>query len=166
MRFLIIATLLTGCLFSIAPYSGVVTNNLTKAKQFKIAKLWISSLTTSYKTIIDLEDRENGLLMANVSVYYTATKPASYEHTKLRIKLVIKENRYKYEIKILKHSAMTGYGTKEWSYGDFSYRPKVHRRFLPMYEKARKMTIIKCKTLVISLKEDLSNQPESGTDSW
>jgi len=88
-------------------YTEVVNvDNTNKDELLKRAKLWMAKTFVSSKTVIDLIDAENGIIISKPTIevyweYTGSTYEGGYIHYTFSI--FIKEGRYKYEITDLYH---------------------------------------------------------------
>jgi len=93
-------------------FSKVIqTDSVGKTKLFTTINEWFASTYNSAKDVIQVADKEAGLIVGNGSMNYTYGKIAyrCYEgQVTYTIKVYVKDNRYKVELTNFNHTVNTG----------------------------------------------------------
>ena len=93
-------------------FSKVIsTDSVGKAKLFATINDWFASTYNSANDVIQMTDKEEGIIVGNGSMSYSYGKMAylCYEgYIKYTIKVYVKDNRYKVELTNFNHSVKPG----------------------------------------------------------
>lgn len=162
-------------LFSILSYSQFlqfeevvrVDSTVTKEELFKRARIWANQSFKSKKTIINIEDQENGEVAATGIIDYRTEKrfpgasclegPITY-----KMNIYIKDGRYKYQFRTFNHRGSKGSGCKRLDLGELRYEPEnTDKGYVDIIEKISE----NMQNKIYSLKQAMNKEYE-GSKDW
>lgn len=102
LAFLLLVTLGAGAQKdSVIVFTGSIEYNATKKAIYNMVKEFVSDVFNSYKAVIDVDDREAGLLVVNGVIPLTLGKgPLGFEPAtcNIKMKINIRDNQLTYKI--------------------------------------------------------------------
>jgi hypothetical protein len=172
-------TALTIAVFGQEPltYTEVVqVDSVSKTELYNRAKLWFATVYNSANDVLQMDNKESGEIVGKAILKYNPTVFSGSEQTKgnikYTIKVFVKDGRYKYEITDFIHDP---YGNQ---YGKSSMglittekecptpKPMAKAWSNKVWDDIKNQIDSNMKSLIVSLKGDMSKKSESKKSDW
>lgn len=158
-------------------FSEVVTlKSVPAAELYTRAKVWFATAFSDSKAVLEVQDKEAGVLVGKGSIPYEPNISMSSSlirgHVTFSISISFKDGRYKYTLSDFTHHGSTLRAQGPISFGLITTSevcPTVSGTSKGMRDKVwkhlKEVSATKANTLITSLKHKLA-QPIDGKDSW
>ncbi len=158
-------------------YSEVVkTDSIPQSELYNRAKIWFSTTYVDSKSVIQLDDKDNGQIVAKAKMVYNPKVFTGSSQTEgyinYTIKVFVKEGRYKYEISDFFHDP------KGCEFGKYCVGKITTDKDCPnpktlakgwsnkVWNDIKNQIDVNINSLLIGLKINMAKQTESKKEDW